>query len=136
MMSAPSFSDRLSSYSADRSKSVTEPMPSQRGHIPPRRVKVALSVFVLPAPRSTVIAPLAFTDGTLNEYALGGPMCGFPSLLKRMRSIAFVSVAVPTVERGLEPIRSWSTMIAVVRPSRTSTSGRDSVGMKPCTKAL
>ncbi len=81
-------------------------MPSQRGHIPPRRVNVARSVFVLPAPRSTVIAPLAFTDGTLNEYALGGPMCGFPSLLKRMRSIAFVSVAVPTVERGLEPIRS------------------------------
>ena len=63
-------------------------------------------------------------------------MCGFPSRLKRMRSIALVSVAVPTVERGLEPIRSWSTMIAVVRPSRTSTSGRDSVGMKPCTKAL
>jgi len=62
--------------------------------MPPRRVKVALSVFVFPAPRSTVIAPLAFTDGTLNEYALGGPMCGFPSLLKRMRSNAFVSVAV------------------------------------------
>src|SRR4051812_19370393 len=27
-------------------------------------------------------------------------------------------------------------MIAVVRPSRTSTSGRDSDGIKPCTKAL
>ena len=63
-------------------------------------------------------------------------MCGFPSRLKRMRSIALASVAVPTVERGLEPIRSWSTMIAVVSPSRTSTSGRASVGMKPCTKAL
>ena len=111
-------------------------MPSQRGHMPPSRVKEALSVFVLPAPRSTVIAPLAFTEGTLNEYAFGEPMCGFPSLLKRMRSIAFASVAVPTVERGLEPIRSWSTMIAVVRPSNTSTSGRDTVGMKPCTKAL
>ena len=83
-----------------------------------------------------VMAPLAFTDGTLNEYALGGPMCGCPSRLKRMRSIALASVAVPTVERGLEPIRSWSTMIAVVRPSSKSTSGRDSVGMKPCTKAL
>src|SRR5436190_18619931 len=110
-------------------------MPSQRGHMPPRRVKVAFSVLVL-APRSMVIAPLAFTDGTLNEYALGEPMCGFPSLLKRMRSIALASVAVPTVERGLEPIRSWSTMIAVVRPSSTSTSGRDRVGMKPCTKVL
>ena len=130
------MSDLLSSYSADRSKSVTEPMPSQRGHMPPRRLKVAFSVFVLPAPRSTVIAPLALTDGTLNEYALGEPMCGFPSRLNRMRSIALASVAVPTVERGLEPIRSWSTMIAVVSPSSTSTSGRASVGMKPCTKAL
>src|SRR6266508_6943680 len=33
-------------------------------------------------------------------------------------------------------MRSWSTMIAVVRPSSTSTSGRASVGMKPCTKVL
>src|SRR5262249_42026088 len=63
-------------------------------------------------------------------------MCGCPSRLKRMRSIAWASVAVPTVERGLAPIRSRSTMIAVVRPSSTSTSGRASVGMKPCTKAL
>ena len=53
-----------------------------------------------------------------------------------MRSIALASVAVPTVERVFAPIRSWSTMIAVVRPSSTSTSGRDSVGMKPCTKVL
>ena len=83
-----------------------------------------------------MIAPLAFTDGTLNEYALGEPMCGCPSRLKRMRSIALASVAVPTVERGLEPIRSWSTRIAVVSPSSRSTSGRASVGMKPCTKAL
>ena len=30
----------------------------------------------------------------------------------------------------------WSTTIAVVSPSRTSTSGRASVGMKPCTKVL
>ena len=63
-------------------------------------------------------------------------MCGFPSRLNRMRSIALASVAVPTVERGLAPIRSWSTMMAVVRPSRKSTSGRASVGMNPCTNAL
>ena len=63
-------------------------------------------------------------------------MCGCPRRLNRMRSIAFASVAVPTVERTLAPIRSWSTMIAVVSPSRRSTSGRASVGMKPCTKAL
>ena len=86
--------------------------------------------------RSTVMPPLARTEGTLNEYALGGPMCGCPSRLKRMRSIALASVAVPTVERALAPIRSWSTMIAVVSPSRTSTSGRASVGMKPCTNVL
>src|ERR687891_544423 len=100
MESAPSLSDKLSSYSADRSKSVTEPRPSQRGHIPPSRVKVAFWAFVLRAPRSTVIVPLARTEGTLNEYALGEQMCGFPSRLKRMRSIALASVAVPTVERG------------------------------------
>jgi hypothetical protein len=76
------------------------------------------------------------TEGTLNENALGEPMCGCPSRLKRIRSIALASVAVPTVDRGLDPIRSWSTMIAVVSPSSTSTSGRASVGMKPCTKAL
>ena len=83
-----------------------------------------------------LITPLAVRVGTLNENAVGEPMCGFPSRLKRMRSIALASVAVPTVDRVLAPIRSWSTMIAVVRPSRRSTSGRDSVGMKPCTKAL
>jgi len=38
--------------------------------------------------------------------------------------------------QGFMPIRSWSTMIAVVRPSSTSTSGRARVGMKPCRKAL
>jgi hypothetical protein len=104
--------------------------------MPPRRVNVAFSVFVLPAPRSMVIAPLARTEGVLKENALGEPMCGCPSRLKTIRSIALASVAVPTVERALAPIRSWSTMIAVVRPSSTSTSGRASVGMKPCTKAL
>ncbi len=95
---------------------------------------MAFTAFLLP--RSTVIAPLARTDAVLKEYALGGPMCGSPSRLKRMRSMALASVAVPTVERGSAPIRCWSTMIAVVRPSRTSTSGRARVGMKPCTKAL
>ncbi len=102
--------------------------------MPPARVKVCVTV--LPAPRSTVIAPLARTEGTLNENALGGPMCGRPSRLNRMRSSTPASVAVPTVERASAPIRCWSTMITVVSPSSTSTSGRASVGMKPCTKAL
>ena len=114
---------------------MTEPRPSQRGHMPPVRLKVASPSWSCP-PRSTVIPPLAVSEGTLKENALGEPMCGCPSRLKRMRSIALASVAVPTVERGLAPIRSWSTMIAVVSPSSTSTSGRASVGMKPCTKAL
>jgi hypothetical protein len=102
--------------------------------MPPARVNVCF--MVLPAPRSTVIAPVARTEGMLNENTLAEPMCGCPSRLKRMRSIALVSLAVPTVERALAPIRSWSTMIAVVSPSSRSTSGRASAGMKPCTKAL
>src|SRR5829696_1788431 len=67
---------------------------------------------------------------------LHGPALSSPSRLKTIRSIALASVAVPTVERELAPIRSWSTMIAAVSPSSRSTSGRASVGMKPCTKAL
>ena len=72
----------------------------------------------------------------LKEKALDEPMCGLPRRLNSTRSIALASVAVPTVERELAPIRSWSTMIAVVSPSSTSTSGRPSVGMNPCRNAL
>ena len=36
IVSAPSLSDLVSSYSAVRSMSVTLPMPSHRGHMPPR----------------------------------------------------------------------------------------------------
>ena len=110
-------------------------MPSQRGHMPPVRENVRFSarawLFF-----STVIAPTAVTDGTLNEYALEPPMCGFARRLKRMRRSAFASVTVPTVERGLPPMRSWSTLMTVVSPSSTSTSGRAIVGMKPWTNAL
>jgi hypothetical protein len=70
----------------------------------------------------------------VDDVVSDGDRC--PSRLKRMRSMALASVAVPTVERGSEPIRCWSTMMAVVSPSSTSTSGRANVGMKPCTKAL
>ena len=80
---------------------MTEPRPSQRGHMPPVRLKLALLVMVL-SPRSTVIPPLPWTEATLKEYAPGEPMCGCASRLKRMRSIASASVAVPTVERGLD----------------------------------
>ena len=47
------------------SMSVTLPMPSQRGHMPRRMVKVAFSVFLLP--RSTVMAPAPLAEATLNE---------------------------------------------------------------------
>ena len=127
--------DLLSSYSWVRSKSLIEPRPSQRGHMPPVMLKVRFSRFFVP-PRSKVTAPAPEIEATLNEYAWGEPMCGLPSRLNRMRSMALASVAVPTVERGSEPIRSWSTRIAVVRPSSTSTSGRAIVGMNPCTNAL
>jgi hypothetical protein len=63
-------------------------------------------------------------------------MCGLPRRLKSTRSIALASVAVPTVDREFAPIRSWSTMMAVVNPSSTSTSGRAIVGMKPWTNVL
>src|SRR5699024_8488947 len=68
-------------------------------------------------------------------YACGPPMCGCAIREKSLRSMAFASVAVPTVDRGFDPSRSWSTMMAVVSPSRTSTSGRPGDGMKPWTNA-
>src|SRR5437899_2538294 len=91
--------------------------------MPPVMLKLRRSFTVRPA-RSRVTAPLARTEGTLKENAVGEPMCGCPSRLKRMRSIALASVAVPTVERASAPIRCWSTMIAVVSPSSTSTGPR------------
>ncbi len=135
MMSAPSLSDLVSSYSSVRSKSVTEPVPSHRGHMPPVRVNERFSLTFLPA-FSIVTAPAPLIVAVLKENACGEPMYGWPSRLKTIRSMALASVAVPTVERGLAPMRSWSTMIAVVSPSSTSTSGRPSVGMNPCTNAL
>ena len=115
--------------------SLTEPRPSQRGHLPPRMLKLRRSLISRPS-RWRVTAPAPLIEATLKENAWGEPMCGLPNRLKRIRSIALASVAVPTVERGSAPIRCWSTMIAVVSPSSTSTSGRASVGMKPCTNAL
>src|SRR3954447_26230035 len=132
---APSLIDFSSSYNSARLMSLTEPRPSQRGHMPPRMLKLRRSLVFWP-PFSKVTAPAPLTEGTLNEYAWGEPMCGSPSRLKRMRSIALASVAVPTVGRTSPPIRSWSTRMAVVSPSRTSTSGRASDGMKPWTNAL
>ena len=75
MVSAPSLSDLLSSYSAVRSKSVTEPRPSQRGHMPPVMLKLARSFTVCP-PRSMVTAPAPLIEATLKENAWGEPMCG------------------------------------------------------------
>lgn len=47
--------------------SETAPRPSQRTHMPPVREKVAFTVLVFSAPRSTVIPPLARTEATLKE---------------------------------------------------------------------
>ena len=110
----------------------TDPMPSHRGHMPPMRSKDT----ALRGPLPTFDTPLACTLATLNEKALEEPICGSPSLLNRILSMALASVAVPTVDRALAPIRCWSMMIAVVRPSSTSTSGRARLGMKPCRNAL
>ena len=115
--------------------SSTLPSPSQRGHMPPVMENERRSFTVVP-PFSRVTAPAPLIDATLKENACAEPMCGCPRRLKTMRSTALTSVAVPTVERGLAPIRSWSTMIAVVSPSSRSTSGRPTFGMKPCRKAL
>jgi len=61
---------------------------------------------------------------------------GLPSRLKTIRSIVWASVAVPTVERELAPIRSWSTTIAAPRLRRASTSGRPRLGMNDWMKAV
>ena len=78
---------------------------------------------------------MAVPVGTLKLNAVDGPIFGFPRRLKMTRSMAWASVTVPTVERALAPIRSWSTMIAGVRFSRRSTSGRCGVPMNPWTNA-
>ena len=98
-------------------------------------VKLRRSLVVRP-PFSMVTAPAPLMEATLKENACDEPMYGRPSRLNTMRNMALASVAVPTVERGSPPMRSWSTMMAVVRPSRTSTSGRSMVGMNPWMNVL
>jgi hypothetical protein len=116
--------------------SLTEPMPSQRGHMPPLTVKLRAASRPLAA---------ALLDGDLRRAAdrrdvererVGRADVGLPERLNSTRSIALASVAVPTVERALAPIRSWSTMIAVVSPRARRRRAAPSVGMKPCTNAL
>ena len=67
---APSLSDLLSSYSWDRSMSLTVPMPSHRGHMPPVTVKVRFST-VLPSPFSIEIAPLRSDRGDVEGEGVG-----------------------------------------------------------------
>src|SRR5690606_17370346 len=71
---APSLSERSTSTSWSMSRSDTRPSPSQAGHIPSAWLK-------------------------LNAEEV--PAYGLPSLLKMIRSMAYASVAVPTVEREL-----------------------------------
>ena len=115
--------------------SLTEPRPSQRGHMPPVMLKVRRSLVFRP-PFSSVTAPAPLIDATLNEYAWGEPICG---VRQPAEEDAQHRVGVGRGADGrarVAPIRSWSTRIAVVSPSSTSTSGRACVGMKPCTNAL
>ena len=79
-------------------------MPSQRGHMPPVIVNERFSV--LPPPFAILIWPTPLTDGTLNAKALGEPTYGLPTRLHNTRRSALASVAVPTVERELAPMRS------------------------------
>jgi hypothetical protein len=68
-------------------------------------VNVRFSVF-FPSPLSIEICPTPLADATLKEKALDEPIYGLPSRLHNTRSIALASVAVPTVERLLAPMRS------------------------------
>jgi hypothetical protein len=68
MVSAPWLSDLLSSYSAERSMSLTDPRPSQRGHIPPVMLKLRRSLTVSP-PFSRRDRARPLMDATLKEKA-------------------------------------------------------------------
>ena len=126
---APSCRDLVRSNSSSRSMSLTSPSPSQSGHIPPVISNERRSFLPLSLPTCTVTAPAPETEGTLKENACGEPTCGVPRRLNSRRSIACTSVAVPTVDREFDPMRSWSTMIAGLTFSSASTSGRLSCPM-------
>jgi hypothetical protein len=51
-----------------------------------------VDVNVLQVVRCRATAPAPLIEATLKENALGEPMCGCPSLLNRMRSMALASV--------------------------------------------
>jgi hypothetical protein len=131
---APSSKDFDSSTTSAMEMSVAVPSPSQCGHMPPLTEKDLRST-CLPSPLSMVTAPFPLRVATLKEYAFVDPRFGSARRAKRVRSFALMSETVPTVERGFAPIRSWSTRMAVVSPSSTSTSGRAIAGMNPWTKA-
>ena len=119
------------------SRLATVPMPSHAGHMPPMTSKVAFSPFVV-SPwaffLSTVRMPEPEAEATLKLKAWEPPTWGSDRWLHTMRSSAAASVAVPTVERELAPMRSWSTITAAERFSSESTSGRGLAGMNCWTK--
>src|SRR5690625_7768829 len=77
------------------SKSETEPLPSRRTQMPPVPENSAFSL----VPSAFFRVPTPDAEATLNEYALGPPICGSPRRLKRIRNIAPASVAVRSEER-------------------------------------
>jgi hypothetical protein len=62
--------------------------------------------------------------GSLKPNADAGCTGGCPTRENRIRSSDDASVAVPTVDRALLPMRAWSTTMAADRLSTESTSGR------------
>ena len=54
-----------------------------------------------------------------------------PCLEYRTLSRAPMSLTVPSMERGLDPVRSWSTTIVGVSPSKRSALGRALESMNP-----
>src|SRR5437870_456474 len=72
-----------------------------------------------PLPLSTCIDPLAVRAGTLKEKAMGGPICGEPSRLKRTRRIA--SALVASASHRLSPaagLRAPPNQVALPRSAR------------------
>jgi hypothetical protein len=72
----------------------------------------------------------------VKDSCAGWATAGCPIRPNSRRSIVCRSVAVPTVERLLPPIRSWPTTIAADRLLSESTSGGGMLGRKFCTNAV
>ena len=115
--------------------SFTEPRPSQRGHMPPRTLKLRFSLVVRPA-RSTVTAPAPLIDATLNENACGEPTCGLPEPAEQD---AQHRVGIGRGADGGPRVGAHALLVDDDRgrePVEHIDVGTGQVGMKPCTNVL